>query len=63
MSQDIDNALFEQHIAQANNWEDEIAHAKHNTNIQRMALIHNIAHVSRELLEEAHRLQQVHEEG
>ena len=62
MSQTVDNAAFDQHIAQANSWEDEIAHAKHNTNIQRMALIHNIAHVSRELLEEAHRLRQVHEE-
>ena len=62
MSQNVDDSLFDQHIAQANNWEEEIAHAKYNTNIQRMALIHNIAHVSRELLEEAHRLQQVHED-
>ena len=63
MSQNIGDTLFDTHIAQANSWEDEIAHAKHNTNIQRMALIHNIAHVSRELLEEAHRLREVHEEG
>ena len=40
---------FDQHITQANSWEDEIAHAKHNTNIQRMALF-TTSHVSRELL-------------
>ena len=62
MSENVDDALFGEHVAQANKWAEEIAHAKHNTNIQRMTLIHNIAHVSRELLEEARRLRQAHED-
>lgn len=61
MSKHIDDAVLGQHIAQANNWEGEIAHVKHNTHNQRLSLIHNIAHVSRELLEEARRLRKVHE--
>ncbi|NLZ94735.1 MAG: FUSC family protein [Bacteroidales bacterium] len=61
MSQNVDDSLFGEHVAQANKWGEEIAHAKYNTNIQRMALIHNIAHVSRELLEEAQKLRKVHE--
>ena len=63
MSKHVDDLVVGQHIAQANKWEEEIAHAKYNTNIQRMTLIHNIAHVSKELLEEARRLRQVHEEA
>ncbi len=62
MSKHIENDVLQDHIVQANNWGGEIAHAKYNTDNQRMSLIHNIAHVSRELLEEARRLRQVHEE-
>ena len=61
MSQNLDNIQFGKHITQANEWEEEIAHIKSDTDNQRIALIHNIARVSRELLMEAHGLKQVYE--
>ena len=60
MSQDVDDVAFSEHIAQANEWEEEIARIKSDTDNQRIALIHNIARVSRELLVEARELRQVY---
>ena len=62
MSHHVEEIPFDQHIAQANEWEREIAHVKSDTDNQRIALIHNIARVSRELLVEARGLRQVHEQ-
>ena len=60
MSQRVDDELFVEHMAQANEWEGEIARFKSDTNNQRIALILNIARVSRELLVEARGLRQVY---
>lgn len=61
MSQHVDDVPFGEHIDQANEWEREIAHTKSDTENQRIALIHNIARVSRELLVEARGLRQMYE--
>ena len=61
MLQRVDDVPFREHIAQANEWEEEIAHIKTDTNNQRIILIHNIARVSRELLMEAHGLREMYE--
>ena len=61
MSQQMDNATFDQHMIQANEWEVEIERIKLETDNQRYALIHNIARVSRELLVEARGLKEVYE--
>ncbi len=61
MSQRSDDVQFGEHMAQANEWEGEIARIKSDTDNQRIALIHNIARVSRELLVEARGLRKVYE--
>ncbi|MDD2475809.1 MAG: FUSC family membrane protein, partial [Dysgonamonadaceae bacterium] len=62
MSHHVDDMLFGEHIGQANEWEREIARLKSDTDNQRIALIHNIIRVSRELLVEARGLRQVNED-
>ncbi len=62
MSQQVNDLQFDEHLAQANEWEGEIARIKLDTDNQRYALIHNIARVSRELLVEARGLKEVYEE-
>jgi uncharacterized membrane protein YccC len=61
MSQQVDDTLFGEHMTQVNEWEGEIARVKMDTENQRIALIHNIARVSRELLLEARGLLQMYE--
>jgi YccS/YhfK family integral membrane protein len=61
MSKQVDNLSFDKRMIQANEWEHEIARIKSDSNNQRIALIHNIARVSRELLVEARGLKQVYE--
>jgi hypothetical protein len=61
MSQQMDDAAFDQQMTQANEWEGEIARIKLDADNQRYALIHNIARVSRELLVEARGLKEVYE--
>ena len=62
MSLHVDDTTYEKRMNQANEWEEEIARIKSDTDNQRYALIHNIARVSRELLGEAHGLRQVYED-
>ena len=62
MSQQVNDLQFDEHLAQANEWEGEIARIKLETDNQRYALIHNIARVSREILVEARGLKEVYEE-
>ena len=61
MSQSVDDVGFGEHIAQANEWEREIARSKSNNDNQRIILIHNIARVSLELLVEGRGLRQGYE--
>lgn len=57
MTQKIDETIYSKHLAHTHEWEREVAHNKTDTHNQRIALIHNVARVSRELLVEARELQ------
>ena len=61
MSQQPNEIPYKEHHANANRWEREISQMKADTKNQRIILIHNIARVAREILNEAHKLRQVHE--
>lgn len=61
MLKQMDDVVFGGHLTQTNRWEREIAQAKLDTDNQRIALIHNVARVSRELLMEARGLRKMRE--